>query len=822
MVLLVATSQLALTGTAFAQSADPSQDSRPQAVEDAAVSTIVVTARRREEALQDVPISISALSGDALTAKGVTDSLDLQNAVPSLSVSTQAPNRVTLGYAIRGQRTNESQLLTDPPVGIYFNEVVMPRSYGFGGQFYDLQSVQVLKGVQGTLFGRNMTGGAVLIESAHPDLYDVGAEVRAQYGNYNLVDVQGMVNVPVVEGVFALRAAGKYRDRDGFTTDVSSGRKYDDEHYYSFRVSAALDLGNFRNNTVFDYIKHSTNGAGIKLVAFSATDPQNGSPTVIAQQAGLAAYYPYFFPSMAANPVAAGAPLEDVFGLAASALTLGKREVDYGNFGTGTLYADRVSRDPFQHAKNWGITNKTELDVGSVTFRNIVGYREQEFEIVNDYDGFAATLIQPDQFSKPRQFSEEFQMQGTPFGDALNLTLGAYYFHEWGKDGSINANFPQLTSMGYAAADENTSAPPSNNPFATFFLTSPAQFFEQSQVADTNAYSWAVYAAGTYRISDQFSVAGGIRYNRDVRKVTVTPFLTTFFAPTCVFNGVGTLSMADCAQSRELKNEAVTWDATLQYEPNPDFTTYVAVRQGYRAGGFSLRATTDAQLTPFQPEKVREYELGLKNKFFFGSARLDTNVALFYQDYSDVQKQVQQFLNGQVQTIITNTTAQENYGGEFEANLMFSNGLAFDLFYAYTGLNIKSGGNGGYLYQGISKHQVGGGVSYVHDYDFGKLSMNVNGNYRSGLYLAVFDPASYQPGYALFNARLAVDNIGGSGFGVAAFVRNITDKYYQVGNIGLQSAGPVLNGVNPGGGVGYAAAVYGDPRTYGIEASFKF
>lgn len=803
LFLFAAVSQFALVAPAHAQdSAEMASDDQQQA-EPALNKEIVVTARRREEILQDVPISISALNADALTNQGVTDEASLMNAVPSLSITPQAPNRATLGFAIRGQRTNESQLLTDPPVGVYFGEVVMPRAYGFGAQFFDLQSVQVLKGVQGTLFGRNMTGGAVLVEGAHPDLNEIGAEIRGQYGNFNLVDMQGMVNVPLVEGVFGVRLAGKYRDRDGYTTDVSSGRKYDDEHYYAFRASAELDTGAFRNYTVFDYTKHNTNGAGLKLINYDFVDPLNGSPTVIAQQLGLGMFY----------PTAAGAPQQDVAGEMAAALALGKYKVDYGDFGTGPLYADRVATNPFQKIKNWGITNRTELDVGEVTFRNIFGYRKQMFNIVNDYDGTPLALIQPNQFSMPRQISEEFQMQGTPFGDRFNLTLGAYYFHEWGKDGSVNSNFPQLTSMGFAFGSGND-----------FYLDQNAQFFEASQVADTDAYSWAVYAAGTYELSDQFSLAGGIRYNRDTRKVTILPFYTTFFAPTCNYDGLGTYSLDDCAQSRELKNEAVTWDATLQYEPNPDTTAYAAIRKGYRAGGFSLRALTPAQLEPFQPEKVQEYEVGLKNNFDIGGGSLSSSIALFYQDYSDVQKQVQQLIGGQVQTVISNTAKQANYGGELEATLNFYNGLSFNLFYAYTGIDIKSGSNGGFAYQGISKHQVGGGVTYTNELDFASLMFNVNGNYRSGQYLAVFDPTSYQPGYTIFNARLALDDIGGTGFGVAVFGRNLTDKYYIAGGMGLSSSGPDLldDGIAKDGGVGYGLGIYGEPRMYGVEASFKF
>ncbi|MDO7836350.1 TonB-dependent receptor [Sphingobium sp. HBC34] len=805
---------------AVAQQAYAQDTLAPQPASEAAApqndDAIVVTARRREESLQDVPISITALSGDALKNRGVRDSLDLQSSVPSLSVTSQSPNRAALGYAIRGQRSNEQQLLTDPPVGVYFAEVVMPRPYGMSNSFYDLRNVQVLKGVQGTLFGRNMTGGAVLIEPEHPNLNNFGGYVQGQYGNYNMVDLEGAVNLPIVSDVFAVRASGKYRDRDGYTTDVSSGRKFDDEHFYSFRVSAEINTGNFRNYAVFDYYKQNINGAGIKLTNYTTTDPINGNPTVIGQQIGAS---PFF-------PVAAGVAPQNIVALANAALALGKYKVDYGNFGVGPLYANRV-RTPFQKVRNWGITNRTELDVGDVTFRNIFGYRESSFQVVGDYDGFGAALIQPDQFARPRQISEEFQMLGKPFGDKFQLTMGAYYFREWGRDGSINSNFPQLTAIGFASP----RPPATTNPLAGYFLNQPADFYESSSVGDAVANSWAVYAAGTYQLTDEFSFAGGIRYNRDSRSLTLEPFYTRLTIPLgggaalvapCNYDGLGTYTRDNCSQDRLLKNDAVTWDATVQYQPNRDVTAYAAIRRGYRAGGFSLRGTTTATTRPFQPETVLEYEVGVKNNFHIGSARLNTSAALFYQDYKDVQKQNAILVQGQSVTVVTNTTAQENYGGEFEASLSFPGGLSLNAFYSLVKIKIKEGGAGSLPYQGIPKHQLGGGIAYSRDLDFGVLNANLNGSYRSGAPLDEYDVVSYQKGYALFNARLGVDKVGGSGIGIAAFVRNITNRYYKIGSISLESNGPIINGVNPGGGVGFSSAVYGDPRTYGVEASFKF
>ena len=769
---------------------------------------IIVTARRREENLQDVPISITAISGDALTQRGVRDAMDLQYQTPSLSVTGTGPNKYNVAYAIRGQRSGEFQLLTDPAVGTYFAEVVVPRSYGYGTAFYDLQSVQVLKGVQGTLFGRNMTGGAVLVEPNRPDANAFHAEAAAQYGNYNMVDIYGMVNLPVVSDVFAIRAAGTYRDRKGYTTDISTGRDYDDQHYYAYRVSAELELDRLTSYLVFDYLNQDEHGSGNKLFGYTMSDPINGGATVVAMQIGAAG----FFPS------AGGAAMEPLVTQFNRALALGSRQVDYGNFGTGPLYAAGLGI-PRTKIKNWGVTNKTSLDVGDVTFKNILSYREASLDIVADLDGSAATLIQPRQFAEPRQVSEEFQMQGTPFGKNFDFTLGAYYFREWGQDGQTSSNFPQLTAIGFASA---TPA------LMSFYLAQSAQFYNQNQVADTEASSWAVYAAGTLRLGDAFSLSGGIRYNNDTRRVTWNPFYTSLAIPgtpivaPCYWNGVAALSRAACVQNRVLKNAAVTWDATAQWRPSEDLTAYISARKGYRSGGFSLRATADAIGVPFQPEYVREYEAGLKNSFDIGSGNLSTTIAVFYQNYSNVQKQNAVLINGQVSTIIQNTAKQRNYGGEFEASLRLDSGLSASAFYSYVKNEVVSGSNGSFPMQGIPTHQIGGALNYERETGVGTFNANVNATYRSDVQLDEFDVLGLQKGYALVNARLGLSNIRGTGLGVALWGKNLTDHYYKVGVISLMSNGPVLNGLNPGGGVGYGAGILGEPRTYGVEVSYKF
>ena len=524
-------------------------------------SDIIVTARRREETLQDVPISITAVSGEALARSGVSDALALQTRVPSLSITNQGTSRNELGFAIRGQRTQESQLLTDPPVGTYFAEVVQARSIGFANALYDLQSTQVLKGVQGTLFGRNMTGGAVLLEPNRPS-DRIEAEVRGQVGNFDLRDIYGMINLPVTDRL-AIRVAGKHREREGFTKDILTGRDYDDQNFDTFRVSVKWNpVDEIESNTIFDWIK--TNEHGTALVA-TAINP--AAPAI----AGYGVLRGFGFPT--SNPVQAFAAQQ----------SYGKYRFASG-MGQGGQF-DAYGQQPYERLKNWGISNRTTFDLDFMKVKNIFGYRHLKYDQLMDLDGSSSALIHSNRFRDIQQISEELQGTGTTLNGKLDYVLGTFYFLERGNDGSTSSQFPELSIYGAAAA-------------GALPITTPASFFKNAYLGRGRAETFAVYGAGTYSITDQIKLSAGLRYTidkRNARVLTYYPNQPTPNTGTCFFrfaNGTVPASLANCEQSNSKKWDAVTWDVTLQYQPTKDLTAYISTRKGFRSGGFSLRAAS--------------------------------------------------------------------------------------------------------------------------------------------------------------------------------------------------------------------------------------
>lgn len=752
---------------------------------------VVVTARRREENVQDVPLSVSALSQQSLTRTGVKDVQGLQYQTPSLTITTGASQRNIVTFAMRGQRTQETQLFTDPPVGTYFAEVVQPRPYGFGNTLYDVQSVQVLKGVQGTLFGRNMTGGAVLVEPQHPIIGQFSGEARVSAGNHDMREFYTAVNVPVND-MLALRFAGVMRRRDGWAHEVTTGRDYDNQHYDAYRISALFKpTESLESLTVFDSYHSDEHGTAAFLTSINLRSAIGNYEQL--RRAGL---------------ITTNIPAE--FAAAQSLFANRKFSLDMGAGEGGNL--DALGR-PYEKVTNWGITNKTTWNISdNLTLKNIVGYRKNTRDVVQDYDGIPAFMITPYQFANVDSYSEELQLQGKAFDKKLTYILGGYYFREAGIDGAFANTLPQLTFAG-ARVPQST----------------PAARFINYTAGSGPSKSYAAFAAGTYHFTDQWSVSGGVRYNEDKRTINISPKLPNL--GTCQFDtnlaaaGVQSVPISQCFFTNSKSWNEITYDGTLQWEPTDAITTYVSYRHGYRAGGFSTRAQNAIQLRPFEPETVNEIELGLKTNSNLGPGRLKTSTAIFRQNGSNVQKQRASSFdtNGDgipdtVLTVIDNTAKQRNSGGEFEASYDVGD-LSLSGFYSYTKVKILKGAavaaNGApeIAQRGVPKHSVGLTATYRKDLpdDLGQAVLTANGTWRSKIYLDDFELEGLQKSYGLLNLRAEWNNVHGSKLNLAVFGTNVTNETYRIGVLGLIAEG-----------LGIESSVYGEPRMYGVEVSYRF
>ncbi|MBV5271730.1 MAG: TonB-dependent receptor, partial [Afipia sp.] len=550
---------------------------------------IVVTARRRAERLQDVPVAVTAVSGETLAAANIVQLGDLQTKVPGMTMTPSAFGSNILQVAIRGQRQYDPYITKDPAVAVYFADVVQNRPHGLNASLYDLDSIQVLKGPQGTLFGRNTTGGAVLIAPKAPTDQFEGYAL-ASYGNYEAVRLEGALNIPISESL-SVRIAGAIARRDGFTRNLTTGQRLDDEHKNSWRVSARFSPNEmFENRLVVSGFEAKENGTGYKFYAYrkgsiteqfiNATDPGG-----LDRELALLATLPFH-------------------------TTLSNEEL-----------STRI--------KTFSLSNVSELKLaGDVTLKNIFGYRSVRSTTNFDLEGSRYDFFPSFEDMRERQFSNEFQLLGTAFDGALDYIAGAFWFYERGSDLQISdtfTNYAPLKAVRMSFADPITN----------------------------EAYS--VFAQATWRLPflEGVSVTGGVRQNWDERSLVARS--QTNGVCRLVTADVGGTPLSPCAKQLRAKFENITYTATIDWKVAADVLLYLSHRKGYRTGGFNFGGGRPSELLPFRPEEVKDFEFGFKSKFGFGDARGVFNMAAYSQDYKDIQRTIGFFVPNSTPPIYVNS-----------------------------------------------------------------------------------------------------------------------------------------------------------------------
>lgn len=382
--LLAAATAHAQEGGAAAQSETAAEERAPGFEE------IVVVARRKEEQLQNVPVAVTAIAGADLARQSVVSLSDLTRTVPSLQVLPSAFSANIPRFVIRAQSQFEPLFSQDPSVAVYFADVIQARAHGLNGAMYDLASVQVLKGPQGTLFGRNSTGGAILIVPQAPtDSFE--GYVATELGDYGLRSFEGAVNVPLSDAI-QIRLSGRTYAHRGYTRGIGTGIRYDDADNYSLRLGIKAKLSDRLTNTLFvTNFAASENGTAFKL--FNARSTL--SSTTLGQLA---------------------------LGELASSRTEPFHSV------RTAIPADSTD------VKTLTIANTTAFDLDDVTIKNIFGYRRVRSTTAFDYDGTTQNQYNGTVNLRGNQYSNELQISGSSFGGALEWIGGGYLFMEKGTE----------------------------------------------------------------------------------------------------------------------------------------------------------------------------------------------------------------------------------------------------------------------------------------------------------------------------------------------------------------------------------------------------
>ncbi|MDE2570167.1 MAG: TonB-dependent receptor [Sphingomonadales bacterium] len=582
LLVTTATPAFAQGNPAAWTQSDPAEDQ--PAREDS--GDIIVTARRTAENIQSTPVSITAFGTESLRQAQIRDTQDLLFKTPGVFLAGSG-GRENSNFSIRGQ----SKALAGnsaPGVISYFADVPAP-TLGSSIPIYDLSSVQVLKGPQGTLFGRNTTGGAILYYPTMPT-YRFEGYAQASYGSYNTVIGEAAVNIPIVDGKAALRISGQYQKRDGWTRNIGVGNDADDLNSRALRAALLLEpVEGFKNTTIADYYRNrSTGGASVLVDVFAGPNALTATGTLAAAQAQLA---------------------------------LQRAR------GVRVINSDIAA---FEHADRFGITNRTEATLSpAIQLVNIFGYRHTKIDYYSSVDGLP-TLISDGtgaipgglpvevvggrQTSDVEQLTDELQLRGKAADDKVDWLVGGFYLKSKPK-GPSGTYIPIFILPGIT-----------NAPFNYGFFTETSK---------------ALFANVTYKLD---AIADGLSLNAGFRQ-------TWDEISACVGSGTSSdpvLSPADCNNSvaaiqnssvNRAKSSAPTWTIGLDWQASPSVFVYAVTRHGYRAGGINSPTLT-GRLIPFQsfkPETVTDVEVGMRSDVRAGDVAIRFNASPFIGWYSSVQ-----------------------------------------------------------------------------------------------------------------------------------------------------------------------------------------
>ena len=789
--------------SAHAEEAESGSANAPATAEDSS-GEILVTARRREENAQTVPVSVTVLGAEALTERSVRAMGDLTNVTPGIRFTHQGGGG-NMNVIMRG--------LARIPIGNAPNAVInyfadVPLSFqGSNIPTFDLSSVQVLKGPQGTLFGRNAIGGAVVLTPQAPT-YELTGYVRGSYGNFDYMDAEAAINLPIVTDKVALRLAGKISRRDGFTKNLGVGQDVDDLHQDSFRASLLVEPAEgIRNLTVFDWFKAREAGTGSILAVVL--------PGGLVRVPQLAHFYDCNTIN-AFNPVGCAAipgalpPGNDID----SALAL---QQQHGVRRTYTDFNQRLDRDL------WGISNKTEIDIGTVTIRNIFGYRKVHLETDLNTDGVAfqpLPIINASNREREEQISDELHVFGSLMEDRLDYLAGAMYIKEK-PTGANGANFP---------------------------VAAPAAPWVIAYTSKTNK---ALFGQVGFKVSEEIKLNAGYRYNKTSQSACALTDGSLLVPSSAINNSEPLITPGACtsapgSSTYGAKENASTYNIGIDWQITPDIFAYVTHRKGYREGGlnypgFTSPCTTGSaacvglpagaggvvpDLRPYQsykPETVKDIELGVKTNFPLGAGRGRFNVAVYSSRYSNAVVSFNASAivastdpgSPQSSSIGINVGERRNRGFETELVLQPTDSLTFSNSIAYTkakflsttlpaiqGLQLPT------LTPASPKWSTSTSVRWVMPFRpaDGELVLNADLSTTSKF----FNGNDTFKGYEVVNARLEWSEIAGSGFSAAAFVRNLLDKTYAYASSASSAS------------LGIYTRAYSEPRMYGVEVGFKF
>ena len=750
-------SETAIAGSLLIASAGFAQAQEADGVDTPSSMDIIVTAERRGQSLQTVPASISAFDGQALKELRVTQAEDLTKLTPGLTLRSTGVSADPL-LTVRGIGMNNGETNQNPAVTAYLNEIALPSHAFLGFPIFDMERVEVLKGPQGTLYGRNTTGGAINFITRRPK-QELEANFRADYGNYNLLEIEGGVSGGLTETLAARLSFTSYT-RHGWQKlflgnehgDVDSRNGDIDRKAIrgtvvwnpSPQFDATLVLDYARNNSETMAYKHAGN-----LKADGSRTPCSYPTTGIRDDVACGSY------SIPRNGVGGPATGPRVIFSDPS----NDPKVAYGSFIFGND----------NDAETGGVALLLNYDFGGVKLSSVTGYRDLKRQIDGD-DGSPAILSDVERHQRLKVFSQELRLASTGDGP-FDWILGAYYTRDTNRDQAI---FNQKDQFAYSALFDS-------------------RFYQKTK-------AWAAFGQASYELTDGLKATVGLRYT-DEKK-------TYSYDGTVVGSGPFPVPIRNFNSQIEAKK--VSGKVGLDYQVNSDLLLYANASRAFKGGGYPATITfTVNEAQPFAPEEITAYEAGFKAQLIRNVLRI--NGAGYYYDWKDFQATTQVNRGGVPVTVLATAGDAEIKGVELEVVFSPIPDITLRSGVNWMDSDIKNGRYAGQRTPNAPEWTVNSvlRIEPVGLTDGFRPFFQMDGSWNSATKTALPNTvATIEPDLLLLNARMGLkfDN----GFEIAGWVRNLTDTVYRTQILG------------PGSASLPARFIYGDPITYGVSASISF
>jgi iron complex outermembrane receptor protein len=726
---------------ALAQSVPPAAASPQEQIGD-----ITVTAQRRSERAQATPLAITALSGKALQSAGLNSVEGLSKSIPNVEFGKNAGDAKIF---IRGVGYDSISPGGETRVAVYNNNVYQSRSQAVFATFYDVDRIEVLRGPQGTLYGRNAVAGAINIITADPGDH-LNGYISGQVGNYSLIQTEGAIGGPVTEWL-SVRLAGQTVDRGGYGRNIGTGEPVNDAHSRTARLTLVTKLGdNVTDRLVADYYNARDHNFGYRYLGESFTPAEISDPSL-----DPANYVPV--------PVSRGDRVP-------------------------TNPQDTAGLGPLNHLRTYGASNELSVNVSDLlTLSSVTGYRYLLSQIANSLYGGVDEVTMGSIYEKSDSFTQELRLSGD--NGRFKYVIGGYYFYE----DHVADNRAPFNALLFGGPDQ--------------FV----QFYNAGGFEKTKAY--AAFGQADIKLFSGLTLSLGLRYSHEKKDLKefisvdlVTPYDTS-------------VPIGPLFPTTGLVSKSASWSSTdprvsLSYKFNPRVLGYITYSQGFKSGGFNIGGVQP----PFDPERIKDYEAGLKGDFLNGMLR--ANVAAFYYDYSELQVN-----QGRGLSLLTVNAASAKIKGveaEFTAlpttNLRLSLNAAW-LDATYTDfetddparlglgtLNLK-----GNRLNYAPKYKVGGSIAYTIPTPYGDFTPTADVVWTDRVYFTPYNTSRLsQSAYA--NLDLSIRWVGNNPDWTGnIFVRNVTDKVY-ISNAAIDN--PLLKSAR----LGQVSA----PRTFGVQVTRHF